>query len=416
MVSAAYILSVFAAASAVIAGPFPLVARAANSSCTANTSPKAAAQPNAKAIYLLTNDAAGNSIVALKVAADGTLSDGSITPTGGNGASGTDGKTKAPAAPDALFSQSALKVEGSMLVAVNAGSNTLTMMTIAPDDPTKLTMVGRPVDTLGEFPVSVALSGKNSLACVANTGAKAGLACFDADPKKGLTPLSQSLIEFPLGQSTPPVGPGNTVSQTLFNEDQSMLLTTVKGDPTKNTTGFLSTLPIPDGCPAAKDTRSSPPGTALLFGSAIVPGPKNKTTLFATDASFGAATISLPHPPSSPHLLARTPIPHQKASCWAAISPLTKTAFVTDVAVNHLVEIDPATGDLKQSVLLPNANPGMIDLVAAGRMVYALSPGTVGEGKANVVVVDVGGERIRQVQVFELGGVGSSAQGLAVLV
>lgn len=80
------------------------------------------------------------------------------------------------------------------------------------------------------------------------------------------------------------------------------------------------------------------------------------------------------------------------------------------------MEIDPATGDLKQSVLLPNANPGMIDLVAAGRMVYALSPGTVGEGKANVVVVDVGGERIRQVQVFELGGVGSSAQGLAVLV
>ena len=159
----------------------------------------------------------------MKVAADGTLSDGSITSTGGKGASGIDGKTKEPAAPDALFSQSALKVEGNMLVAVNAGSNTLTMMTISADDPTQLTIVGSPVDTLGEFPATVALSAKNSLACVANTGAKAGLACFDADPKKGLTPLSQSLIEFPLGQTTPPVGPENTVSQALFNEDQSML-------------------------------------------------------------------------------------------------------------------------------------------------------------------------------------------------
>ena len=132
---------------------------------------------------MLTNDAAGNSVVALKVTADGTLSDGSITSTGGKGGSGIDGKTKKPAAPDALFSQSALKVEGNMLVAVNAGSNTLTMMTISADDPTNLTMIGNPVNTLGEFPVTVALSPKNTLSCVANTGAKAGLACFFADPK-----------------------------------------------------------------------------------------------------------------------------------------------------------------------------------------------------------------------------------------
>ncbi|KAL8788301.1 MAG: hypothetical protein Q9195_007357 [Heterodermia aff. obscurata] len=415
MVPTSYILSIFAAASAVVAAPFPLISRAANSSCTAKPSAKVAAQPNAKAIYLLTNDAAGNSVVAMKVAADGTLSDGSITPTGGNGASGIDGKSKAPAAPDALFSQSALKVEGNMLVAVNAGSNTLTMMLISADDPTNLTIVGQPVSTLGEFPVSVALSPKNSLACVANTGAKAGLACFDADPKKGLTPLSQSLIPFPLGQSTPPVGPENTVSQSLFNEDESMLLTTVKGDPTKNNTGFLSMLPITDGCPADKDTRSSPAGSAVLFGSAVVPG---ANTLFATDASFGAASISLSSSSSPPKILAKTTIADQKATCWAAISPLTGTAFVTDVAVNHLVEIDPVKGGVKQSVVLPNKNPGMIDLVATpAGMVYALSPGKGGgKGGAAVVVVDVGGGAIRQVQNFEVGGVGSSAQGLTALL
>ena len=73
----------------------------------------AAASTNAKAIYFITN-AASNSIVALKVAADGTLSDGSITSTGGAGMSGVD-STGAPAAPDSLFSQGAVKVAGNVI-------------------------------------------------------------------------------------------------------------------------------------------------------------------------------------------------------------------------------------------------------------------------------------------------------------
>ena len=73
-----------------------------------------AASSNAKAIYFLTN-AANNSIVALKVASDGTLSDGSVTATGGAGLSGVD-STGTPAAPDSLFSQGALKVAGNVCI------------------------------------------------------------------------------------------------------------------------------------------------------------------------------------------------------------------------------------------------------------------------------------------------------------
>ena len=410
MFTTSSILCISAVASLVGAAPYPINPRIATSACSANMKAggNSAAPANAKAVYFLNNDPAGNAVVAMRVAADGTLSDGSTTPTGGKGGSGIEGKTKHPAAPAALFSQSALKVEGNMMVAVNAGSNTLSMMIISDTDPTQLTMIGQPVNTLGEFPVTVALSTKNSMACVANTGAKAGLACFDVNAKTGLSPLSQSLIDFPIGQTTPPVGPENTVSQSLFNEDQSMLITTVKGDPTKNNTGFLSMLPITDGCPADKDTQVSPAGTAVLFGSAVIPGTNN---LFATDASFGAATISMD---AAPKVLAKTTIGDQKATCWAAISPLTKTAFVTDVAVNHLVEIDPASGALKQSVNLPNANPGMIDLVAAGKMVYALSPGNANT-KAAVTVMDVSGKAIKQVQNFEPKGVSSSAQGLTFM-
>ena len=398
-----YILSVFAIASTIFAAPYPIPANALNARAANAT---AGSTKNAKAIYFMTNDVAGNSIIAMKVAADGTLSDGSTTPTGGKGMSGVDGSTNQPAAPYALFSQSALKVEGNTMVAVNAGSNTLTMMAIAADDPCKLTMVGQPQSTMGEFPVTAAISPKNNMACVANSGAKAGLACFAMDAKKGLRPLMQQQIAFPLKQTTPPVGPTNTISQVLFNQDESMVMTTVKGDPAKNNTGFLSMLPINNGCPAARDTRSSPAGTAVLFGTAPIPGTSN---LLATDASFGAATISTT---GTPKVVAKAAVAGQKATCWAAISPQTNTAFVTDVGVNRIVEVDPTSGKILQSTNLPNANPGMIDLVAAGKMVYALSPGDGKKTKAAVAVMDVSQRPAKQVQNFEPKVAGASSQGL----
>jgi hypothetical protein len=67
------------------------------------------ANENAKAVYFITNDATnGNAIVAMKVGADGKLSDGSVTKTGGKGGIGI--QKGAPAAVDPLFSQSAVRV------------------------------------------------------------------------------------------------------------------------------------------------------------------------------------------------------------------------------------------------------------------------------------------------------------------
>lgn len=50
-----------------------------------------------------------------------------------------------------------------MLYAVNAGSNTVTQFEIDAFDPLKLTMVGQPVDTMGDFPNSIGLSPKLQL-------------------------------------------------------------------------------------------------------------------------------------------------------------------------------------------------------------------------------------------------------------
>jgi hypothetical protein len=257
--------------------------------------------------------------------------------------------------------------------------------------------VGQPADTLGEFPMSVTLSTTLNQACVANSGAKAGIACFSMCPTNGLKALDTSLRAFNINQTTPPVGPTNTVSQTFFNADSTALLTTVKGNPTVNNTGFLSVFPVVNNSVSAEDVRSSPAGTAVLFGTALIP---NSSDIFITDASFGTATLAI----SSGNIAtvaASTKIADQVATCWAAFSDVTKSAFVTDVAVNHLVEVDTSSGKLIRELNLTNGNPGMIDLVSAGNFIYALSPGNA-TTKAAVTVFDVsGGQGSKLLPLYE---------------
>ncbi|CAN9083939.1 unnamed protein product [Alternaria alternata] len=379
-------------------------------------------QPNAgkpavgRAIYMLTNDA-DNAVVALPIGADGMLSKGKVMKTGGAGSVAVDAEGK-PATPDALVGQSALTIAGNNLFAVNAGSNTLTMMTISSRDATSLSCVGKPLAIPGEFPNTVAASAKNKLACVGTTGAKAGISCASFS-RQGLGQMDE-LRSFDLGQSTPPVGPLNTVSQTFFSFDESALFTTVKGDPTVNNTGFLSTYSVQASNGAAtlsnKDVRSSPNGTAVLFGSATLSN--DPSTLFVTDASFGATVLSIDSKGQAT-VKGKQAIDGQAATCWATISDATNSAFVTDVGVNRVVEmsLDDAS-IIKQLDLSANGDPGLIDLRAAGDFVYALSPGN-GTTAAAIMVLDVSGGQgsMKQVQHFDLSGMaGKNAQGMAVLM
>lgn len=68
-----------------------------------------------RAIYSLSNDAAGSHIVALSIAEDGTVSNPALTSTGGKGLQGLNvgppfGTPGSPAMPDSLFTQGAVHV------------------------------------------------------------------------------------------------------------------------------------------------------------------------------------------------------------------------------------------------------------------------------------------------------------------
>ncbi|OBT75017.1 hypothetical protein VF21_06325 [Pseudogymnoascus sp. 05NY08] len=372
-----------------------------------------------KAIYFLTNNAQ-NAVVALPVGCDGTLSHGSVTGTGGKGSNSIDKNTNLPAGPDALSSQSALTVSGQYLFAVNAGSNSLTMFSISAKDPTKLTALGHSASLPGDFPVTVAASAKNNLVCVGTTGAKSGVSCTSFS-SHGLGKMD-ALRPFGLGQTTPPVGPFNTVSQVFFSSDESVLFTTVKGNPPANNTGFISAFPVNSKSPcggaistlSTTETRSSPAGTAVLFGSATIPG---STSLFVTDASFGAAVLAVDSSDKAT-LTGKGVIADQAATCWVAISDVTGNAYVTDIAVNHIVEMSTKDASIISSTdLSANGGTGLTDLASGGNFIYALSAGD-GKAKATVTVLDVSGGKVKQIQYFDVSstGAGKNSQGMTLLL
>lgn len=256
------------------------------------------------------------------------------------------------------------------------------------------------------------MPSSQATACVGNTGTRAGVACFKIG-SNGLLPLDEVRRPFALNQSNPPTGNPNTVSQVLFNHDSTALIALVKGDPsTPGNHGFIAVFPIREKRVSRDAVMSSPSNTTSLFGAALIP---ETTNILITDPTIGAALVSIDINGYG-HTLSVISIAGQIATCWAIFSPQTGTVFVTDGAVNSLVEIDPITSTVTRDQLLPNNNTTLIDAVAAGDFVYSLFPGD-GINPAAVVVVDVSGGPgvMTEVQNFLLRGIiqEKSSQGLA---
>jgi 6-phosphogluconolactonase (cycloisomerase 2 family) len=188
-----------------------LLAAAAIGAGTAHAAPKRAA------VFVQTNNPAGNQIVAYTRNADGTLTLARTYATGGNGG------VESGAVVDSLASQGSLTydAEHQLLFAVNAGSDSLSVFGV---DGSTLSL-RQVIASGGSFPTSVAVSG--DLLYALNAGGDGTVQGFRIVGSQ-LRALHDGSRTLGLGNTTPPFflsSPG----QVGFSPDGSQLIVTTKG-------------------------------------------------------------------------------------------------------------------------------------------------------------------------------------------
>ena len=259
-------------------------------------------------VYVNDNTAGTNTVAGFARHADGTLTPlpGSPFAAGGAGAGtiiGTQGALQ-------------LSSDGQYLLAVDAGSNQISVLRIEPDG--SLQQVGSPVASGGIGPISIAVHG--NLVYVANTGAGGtNYTGFTFTTGGQLTPLAGSTVSLP-DES----GPGDV----LFN-----------GDGTRLVGVRVNTSEIDSFAVGSDGRLTAAPGSPFAaqalgpFGSAF--RPTNLAQLFVSNAHAGPGNGSV-----SAYLVAadgtlnsRDDSPYadnQTAPCWVDITPNGQYLFAVN--------------------------------------------------------------------------------------
>jgi 6-phosphogluconolactonase (cycloisomerase 2 family) len=256
---------------------------------------QAAAAPTPGAVYVLSNQQAGNAVLVFDRAADGTLTPAGSYATGGAGTSG------------GLGSQGAVTLDpaGRFLYAVNAGSDTVSSFLVGHDG---LSLVDV-VDSGGTTPTSVTVHG--DLVYVLNAGGAGGISGFTTN-HGDLTPIAGSTR--PLSSAA--AGPG----QVSFTPDGGELLVTEKA------TQLIDVFPVAaDGTTGPATVVSSAGVTPFGFGF------DNKSHVIVSEAFGGAPNGSAVSSYSLDGVdlgVVSASVPTtETAACWIAVTGNGKFAY-----------------------------------------------------------------------------------------
>ena len=250
------------------------------------------------AVYALTNQAADNSVIVFDRAANGTLTYSGSFATGGAGAG---------SGADPLGSQGALALQGNVLLAVNAGSNEVSLFQTAGDQ----LILRDKVASGGQHPVSVAVRG--SLVYVLNAGATPNISAFVIDSD------GQHLEALPNSQRPLAGGTAAGAAEVHFGSDGESLLVTEKGTQT------IDSYKI-DRHGYAYGPTSNAANAAVPFGFDVT----RRGYAIVSDAGAGSASS---YDVGSDGQL--TPVGAalalgEKAPCWLVTSPDGTLAFVAN--------------------------------------------------------------------------------------
>jgi 6-phosphogluconolactonase (cycloisomerase 2 family) len=268
-------------------------------------------------VYVNDNTARSNTIAGFDRHEDGTLSPIPDSPfkTGGAGTGAV------------LGSQGAIQItaDGDFLIAVNAGSNDISVLSIADDG--ALTEVGMPVPSGGTTPLS--LTVHNDLVYVANSGdgtMGANYSGFRLGDGGELTPIDGSTVAI-----SATALPG----QVLFDPTGTHLIGVQVGPDAGPS--FLDSFVV-----GADGKLTAAPGSPYAsqaigpFGSVFSPTEPGK--LFVSNAhagpNMGSLSVYDVATDGSLNAVAGSPFPNlQAGSCWAEISPDGRYVFIVNTGV-----------------------------------------------------------------------------------
>jgi len=356
------------------------------------TGTQAQAVGRAGAVFVMTNAADKNEIIAYKRGNDGSLEEGHRFATGGRGSGGTT---------DPLGSQGSLTLtqDHSFLLAVNAGSGEISVFRT---HDAMLALVDK-VPCGGSEPVAVAQHG--NLVYVVNAGGSSNVTGFRLQHDGKLKAIPDSIAFLTTGNSG--------AASLSFSPDGQFLLVTEKI--TNNIDGFHIQIdgtlgPIvvnPSVGPGAFAVQFAPNGAALV--SETGPAGGNNAAAISSYAVLPNATLS-PISASVPTLGA--------ASCWQAVTPDGRFVYTANTGSSTISGFSiAANGTLTPlpGTIVATLPSGSLDLDSAisadGKFLYTLDSGT---GTVSILGINQDGSLNR---LGDVGGLSASAgfQGLAAM-
>lgn len=342
------------------------------------------------AIYVSTNDAAGNAIAVYNRADDGTLTAGAVVPTGGRGTGA------------GLGSQGAvvLAKNGKWLLAVNAGSNEISAFQVSRKG---LRLTGK-IGSGGQNPTSVTLHDEWVYVLNAGGPTDAGnITGFELGENGELSPLAgstQPLSNQGTGASTAP-------AQIQFSPEGGSLVVTERA------TNKIVIYPVNDYGIAGAGTAYASAG-ATPFGFTF----DKREHLLVSEAFGGApnasALSSYDLPEDGPlTTLSPSVATQQTAACWVVATKNGKFAYTTNTGSasvsGYRINRDGTLSLLKANGVSGTTGAGPIDMGFSNnsRFLYTLN------GRADSISVFRVEEDGELWPVQEVIGVPVNAAGLA---
>ncbi|MGH9397216.1 MAG: lactonase family protein [Terriglobia bacterium] len=270
------------------------------------SAPVSLAHGHSGAVYVLTNQSTGNSVMVFRRAPDGALSFAGTFMTGGKGA-GTGA--------DPLGSQGALMLGRGhrLLFAVNAGSNDVSVFAVRRD---RLQLLDR-VPSGGQMPVSITVHGR--LVYVLNAGGVPNIKGFIIDPcPNHLVPLRGSRRRLSGGSAAAP-------AEVSFSPDGGVLMVTEKG------TSKIDTYTVNDDG-YASDRMATASNGSTPFGFAFI----HRDIAVVSEAGPGALSSYDVDEDGNLEVVTGSMSDGQKAGCWVVVTADGRYAYLANSASNSI--------------------------------------------------------------------------------